>query len=53
MNKGLKQRQKLSKEVKSDNFCYPKVGRAINKWKAIEKSPILDNHNLNLSNKQL
>ena len=32
---------KLSKEVKSDNFCYRKVGRAISKWGAIEKSPIL------------
>ena len=31
----------LSKEIKSDNFCYRKVGRAITKWGAIEKSPIL------------
>jgi hypothetical protein len=30
-----------SKEIKSDNFCYRKVGRAITKWGAIEKSPIL------------
>ena len=30
----------LSKEVKSDNFCYRKVGRAITKWGAIDKSPI-------------
>ena len=29
-----------SKEIKSDNFCYCKVGRAITKWGAIEKSPI-------------
>ena len=28
-------------EVKSDNFCYCKVGRAITKLGAIEKSPIL------------
>ena len=31
----------LSKEIKSDNFCYRKVGRAITNWAAIEKSPIL------------
>ena len=31
----------LSKEIKSDNFCYRKVGRAITKWGAIEKSPML------------
>ena len=30
-----------SKEIKSDNFCYRKVGRAITKWGSIEKSPIL------------
>ena len=30
-----------SKDYKSDNFCYLKVGRAIAKWRAIEKSPIL------------
>ena len=30
-----------SKVIKSDNFCYRKVGRAITKWGAIEKSPIL------------
>ena len=30
-----------SKEIKSDNFCYCKVGRAITQWGAIEKSPIL------------
>ena len=30
-----------SKEIKSDNFGYRKVGRAITKWGAIEKSPIL------------
>ena len=30
-----------SKEIKSDNFCYRKVGRAITKWGAKEKSPIL------------
>ena len=28
-------------EIKSDDFCYRKVGRAITKWRAIEKSPIL------------
>ena len=33
-----------SKEIKSDNFCYRKVGRAITKWWAIEKSPILINY---------
>ena len=31
----------LSKQIKSDNFCYRKVGRAITKWGAIGKSPIL------------
>ena len=31
----------LRKEIKSDNFCYRKVGRAITKWGAQEKSPIL------------
>ena len=43
--KGHKERSKtetkISKEVKSDNFCYCKVGRAITKWGAKEKSPIL------------
>ena len=27
--------------IKSDNFCYRKVGIAINKWEALDKSPIL------------
>ena len=31
----------LSKEIKSDNFCYSKVGKAITKWGAVEKSLIL------------
>ena len=31
----------LSKEIKSDNFFYCKVGRAITKLGAMEKSPIL------------
>ena len=30
-----------SKEIKSDNFCYRKVERAITKWGAIEKSAFL------------
>ena len=34
-------KKKLSKRIKSDNFCYRKVGRGITKWGAIEKSPIL------------
>ena len=29
-----------SKEIKSDNFWYSKVGRAISKWGAIEKIAI-------------
>ena len=29
--------KKLSREVKSDNFCYRKDGRAITKWGEIEK----------------
>ena len=33
--------KKWSKVVKSDNFCYHKVGRAITKWGWIEKSSIL------------
>ena len=41
MNQSTKLIQNLSKEIKSDNFCYRKVGRAITKWGAIEKSPIL------------
>ena len=43
----------LNKEIKSDNFYNRKVGRAITKWGAIKKSPKLNNHNLNLSNKPL
>ena len=31
----------LSEGIKSDNFCYTKVGRAITKLGAKEKSPIL------------
>ena len=31
----------LSKGIKSDNFCYRKVGKAITKGRAIEKSLIL------------
>ena len=31
-----------SKEIKSDNFFYRKVGRTITKWGVIEKSPILE-----------
>ena len=30
-----------SKEIKSDNFCYRKVGKAMTKWGAIKKSLIL------------
>ena len=30
----------LQNSYKSDNFCYRKVGRAITKWGAKEKSPI-------------
>jgi hypothetical protein len=41
MNQSTKLIQNRSKEIKSDNFCYRKVGRAITKWGAIEKSPIL------------
>ena len=33
-----------SKDIKSDNFCYRKDGRAITKWGAIEKSRILLSH---------
>jgi hypothetical protein len=41
MNQSTKLIQKLKKEIKSDNFCHRKVGRAITKWGAIEKSPFL------------
>ena len=41
MNQSTKLIQNGSKEIKSDNFCYRKVGSAITKWGAIEKSPIL------------
>ena len=41
INQSTKPLQKWSKEFKSDNFRYPKVGRAITKWGAIEKYPIL------------
>ena len=41
MNQSTKLIQKLKQREKSDNFCYHKVGRAITKWGAIEKSPIL------------
>ena len=34
----IKQR---NKEIKSDNFCYSKVGSSITKWRAKEKSLIL------------
>ena len=33
--------QNLSKEVKSNNFCFCKVGRAITKWGAIKKDLLL------------
>ena len=33
--------KKWSKGVKSDNFCYRKVGRAKTTWRAKEKSEIL------------
>ena len=32
MNQSTKLIQNRSKEIKSDNFCYRKVGRAITKW---------------------
>ena len=32
--------KKISKEIKSDNFSYRKVGRAITKWGAIEKNDV-------------
>ena len=43
MNQSIKLLQKLKqqKKIKSDNFCYRKVGRGRTKWVAIEKSPIL------------
>ena len=39
MNQSTKLIQKF--KIKSDNFYYRKVGRAITKWGAIEKSLIL------------
>ena len=41
MNQITKLYKNLSKGIKSDIFCYRKVGRAITKGGAIEKSPIL------------
>jgi hypothetical protein len=41
MNLSTKPIQNLSKDIKLNNFCYCKVGRAITEWGAIEKSPIL------------
>ena len=41
MNQSTKLIQKLKHRDKSDSFCYRKVGFAITKWGAIEKSPIL------------
>ena len=37
--------QKISKEIKSNNFCCRKVIRAITKWGATVKSPILLSQN--------
>ena len=37
MNQSTKLIQKL-KQIKSDNFCYRKAGRAISKCGAIEKN---------------
>ena len=37
----------LIKEIKSDNFCYRKVGRAITKWGAIA---ILENEFISKKN---
>ena len=41
MNKYAKPIQKIKQQVKSNNFCYCKVERAITNWGAREKSPIL------------
>ena len=38
----MKQSTKLTQKIKQrEHFCYRKVGRAITKWGAIQKSPIL------------
>ena len=37
MNQSTKRIKNLSKEIKSDNFCYNKVGRAITKCGAFLK----------------
>ena len=39
--KPLTNLQTFFKEVKSDNFNHRKIGRAITKWRAKEKRPIL------------
>ena len=39
--KGENDKKKIMQIFKSDNFWYSKVGRAIPKWGAIKKSPIL------------
>ena len=38
MNQSTNLIQKFKQEIKSDNFCYCKVGRAITKGEAIEKN---------------
>ena len=40
MNQCTKPSQKLSKDITSDIFCYPKVGRSITIREAIEKNLI-------------
>ena len=43
LKKATKLLQKMKQyKVKIDNFCYRKAGRALTKWGAIEKSPILE-----------
>ena len=43
----------LSKEIKSENFCYRKVERVITKWGAIEKSQVGEFSNVDLWSKIL
>ena len=53
MNQSTKLIQKLKQRDKERQLCYRKVGRAITKWGAIEKSSILLSQYWNLSNKPL
>ena len=47
MNQSTKLTKKISKDIKSDNFCLRKVGISITKLGAIEKSNIVRENDYN------